>query len=715
MNLLRRAPVSLIVSCFAVSTGALAANGSFTVDQVMSAPFASSPLPAPTGARVAWLLDERGQRNIWVASAPDWKGHKVTQFNQDDGQEIAELAWAPDSSFLLFARGGDFETGGDNPNPDLDPGKPEQAIWVVAMDGSAPKKLTEGHAPAVSPKGDVVAFLRAGQIFFMKPSGEGVKPGVNQKATATGLTWSPDGSELAFVSVRRDHSFIGLYQPADKRLRYLDASTDRDSDPVWSPDGARIAFLRVPSGTRAAFFSPRREGEPWSIRVADEKSGFTREAFRATAGRGSVFHRIEAQHQIFWGSGGELVFPWEKTGWCHLYSLPAGGEVATELTPGEGEVEHVAISHDGHTLFYSTNIRDTDRWDIDRRHLWQVHLAGRPAPQPVTRGENIEWEPAPAADGSALVFLASSYNQCAHAMVLTGDGKTTPLAPEATPSEFPAALLVKPQPVLITAADGMQIHGQLFLPPSDKGERHPALIFFHGGSRRQMLLGFHYMGYYSNAYSQNQYLANQGYVVLSVNYRSGIGYGLNFREAVNYGSRGASEFNDVIGAGLYLKSRPDVDPKRIGVWGGSYGGYLTALALARASDLFAAGVDFHGVHDWSTLRGGNGAQSGGDPDEQREQQEAARLAFESSPMASVKTWRSPVLLIHGDDDRNVAFAQSIMLAAALRQQHVDVEELIIPNEIHDFLMHQHWVEAYKASADFFARKLQSNAEVAQTH
>ena len=114
-----------------------------------------------------------------------------------------------------------------------------------------------------------------------------------------------------------------------------------------------------------------------------------------------------------------------------------------------------------------------------------------------------------------------------------------------------------------------------------------------------MLLGWHYMYYYNNAYAMNQYLASRGYVVLSVNYRSGIGYGMKFREALNYGAGGASEFNDVLGAGLFLKSRPDVDPARIGLWGGSYGGYLTALGLARASDLFAAGVDMHGVHDWT--------------------------------------------------------------------------------------------------------------------
>src|SRR5207248_5013752 len=105
-------------------------------------------------------------------------------------------------------------------------------------------------------------------------------------------------------------------------------------------------------------------------------------------------------------------------------------------------------------------------------------------------------------------------------------------------------------------------------------EKHPALIFLHGGSRRQMLLGFHYSNYYSNAYALNQYFASRGYIVLALNYRSGIGYGLNFREAINYGAAGASEVNDLVGAGLYLQKRPDVDKNKIALWGGSYGGYL---------------------------------------------------------------------------------------------------------------------------------------------
>ncbi len=125
------------------------------------------------------------------------------------------------------------------------------------------------------------------------------------------------------------------------------------------------------------------------------------------------------------------------------------------------------------------------------------------------------------------------------------------LAPESMPKDFPSSQLVEPQPVMLAAADGLKLHGQIFLPAhADADVRHPAVVFFHGGSRRQMLLGWHYMQYYHNAYALNQYLASRGYIVLSVNYRSGIGYGMEFREALNYGATGASEFNDVQGAGL---------------------------------------------------------------------------------------------------------------------------------------------------------------------
>jgi dipeptidyl aminopeptidase/acylaminoacyl peptidase len=187
---------------------------------------------------------------------------------------------------------------------------------------------------------------------------------------------------------------------------------------------------------------------------------------------------------------------------------------------------------------------------------------------------------------------------------------------------------------------------------------------------------------------------------LSVNYRSGIGYGLKFREAVDFGAAGASEFNDVQGAGLYLRSRADVDTRRIGLWGGSYGGYLTALGLARASHLFAAGVDIHGVYDWNAeIR--NWVRDY-DP---KTHEEASRRAHNASPIADVKTWRSPVLVIHGDDDRNVPFSETVHLVEDLRKQHVPVEQLIFPDEVHDFLTHARWLQVMKASMDFLDRKM----------
>lgn len=681
-----------LLCCFGLSVHAT--PNQFTLDQVMSAPFASSITAAPTGAKVAWLVNERGRRNLWLASAPDWKGRRLTDFQDDDGQEIDEVAWSHDGNRLFFTRGGDFEMGRENPNPSIMLTKPAQSVWSVALDDKPAKKLTEGHAAAPSPTGDSVVFLRDGQIWSMKFSGEGAAILATQLGRVSDMKWSPDGSALAFVSTRHEHSFIGVYDVASKNIHYLDPSVDHDTSPAWSTDGSHIAYIRIPNVTREISFGPVREREPWSIRVADAKSGEGKEIFKAAPGAGSAFSSVVAGSQLFWTAGGRIVFPWEKTGWRHLYSIPASGGNAADLTPADGEVEHVAqLSRTG-KLYFSANFSD-----IDRRHIWLIDAETSQPPTQITKGESIECEPAPAEDGSSVAFLASSYNATTHAAIVSS-GEIHSIASVGVPAEFPTASLVKPQQVVFSAADGMQIHGQLFLPPSGTHAKHTALVFMHGGSRRQMLLGFHYMYYYSNAYSLNQYLASRGYVVLSINYRSGIGYGLNFREALNYGATGASEFNDVLGAGLYLKSRPDVDPARIGLWGGSYGGYLTALGLARASDMFSAGVDFHGVHNWNEV-----IENFTPSYNPQKQAETSKLAFDSSPLASVNTWKSPVLLIHGDDDRNVPFSETVHLVEALRKQNVPFEELIFPNEIHDFLLHRDWVTAYKAAADFFNRKL----------
>lgn len=686
---------------FCLPTVSLSAQ-SFTLDQVLSAPFSSQLTAALSGGAFAWVTDTQGRRNLWVATrnadGKSYTSRQLTKYSNDDGVEIGDIAWAPDGQSIVYVRGGDFEfPERPAPNPDLIAGGVDQEIWVIPTQGGEPRKITTGRAPAVSPSGDEIVYLLKDQIWEISLKDAGAKPEqiLHTRGKASALGWSPDGTELAFVSDRGDHSFIGLDTPATKTLRYLDPGTDHDGNLVWSPDSKSIAFVRVPYSKHEEIFGPKRTGLPWSIRLVDVDTGKGREIWCAKEGMGSVFHEAQGQSQLHWTNTGSIVFPWEGDGWLHLYSIGLNHETAKLLTPGDFEVDSVAAASDGKSIVYSSNQND-----IDRRHVWKLDIATEKIIE-LTRGDGIETSPVFSGDEKDIAILHSDASVPIRPATIGAGGEAKDLAPQGEPANFPSASFVIPQQVIFSSADGMRIHGQLFLPKNDAaGHKHPAVVFFHGGSRRQMLLGWHYMEYYSNAYGMNQYLASQGYVVLSVNYRSGIGYGEAFREAVNYGATGASEFNDVLGAGLYLRSRSDVDAAHIGVWGGSYGGYLTALALARASDMFTAGVDLHGVHDWN-LELGNWLPSydpAADP-------HSARTAWLSSPLASISTWRSPVLLIQGDDDRNVQFAQTVQLAEALRKQNVEVEELVFPDEIHDFLLHRDWLTAYSAGAAFFAKHL----------
>ena len=188
------------------------------------------------------------------------------------------------------------------------------------------------------------------------------------------LRFSPDGSRLAFVSARGDHSFVGVYDIAAKALRWIAPSVDDDSDPAWSPDGTRLAFLRVPASTKVTLFHPNPSAEPWSILVADAATGEAKTVWRAEPGPGSAFAEMVAANQILWAAGDRIVFPWERDGWLHLYSVPAAGGKATLLTPGEFEVEYVNLTPDRRQVLFNSN-----QDDIDRRHLWRVDPAGGPS------------------------------------------------------------------------------------------------------------------------------------------------------------------------------------------------------------------------------------------------------------------------------------------------------------------------------------------------
>ena len=687
--------VAVVVVASAVAPPLRAQQRGISIESLLSAPFPANMSAAPVGGAVAWVQNDRGVRNVWVALPPEYRGRQVTSFVSDDGQDIGGIEWTADAKSLFFVRGGSANRAGEVPNPSSDPAAAEQAIWRVAVAGGAPVRVTQGTGVAVPRRGDTFAFTRRGQIWSAPVDG-GKEPTqlANLRGGAGSLTWSPNGSKLAFTSNRGDHGYVGVLDPASKTVKWLAPSVDNDGEPAWSPDGARVAFLRVPSSTRLDLFKPVRSARPWSIMVADVATGAARMVWTAERGVGSAFREVVGD-QVMWGAGDRLVFPWERTGWTSLYSVAANGGPATLLTPGNFEVEYVSLTPDRTQVVYNSN-----QDDIDRRHLWRVPVSGG-TPVAMTAGTDIEWQPAPTSDGAATAFFRSGVRRQARAMIAVANGAPRELAPATMPADYPERALVEPQQVIFTSPDGMKIHAQLFLPAGSKaGDKRPATIFFHGGSRRQMLLGWNYSSYYNNAYAFNQHLASKGYVVLAVNYRSGIGYGMEFREALNYGASGASEYNDVVGAGRYLASRNDVDAKRIALWGGSYGGFLTAMGLARNSDMFAAGVDFHGVHDWNV-----GIRTFVPSYNTLANPRDSLLAFRSSPLAAVGTWRSPVLVIHGDDDRNVSFAETVTLVEQLRDRGVDVEQLVLPDEVHGFLRYASWMQAYTAASEFLDRKL----------
>ena len=721
-----------------------------TVAQFLSP---SSPLSL-SGARnvdrIAWMAYERGMRNVYTAAAPDFRPVRLTNWMKDDGTDVSDVTVSDDGAIIVFVRGSAPNRQGWIANPNHSPEGAERTIWAVRSSGGAPWRVAIGGSPALSPDGRRVLYVNEGQIYSARVMSNapadsmqlGEKPLIKAWGRQSNPRWSPDGSKIAFVTDRDNHSFIAVYDVRTRSLNYVSPSVDCDGAPAWSPDSRRIAFLRKPGvpfgfqaqqgsggignppgpavgrgggpvrgcgfgfggggggggfgqqdtvrrmGSPGFFDAAFPEGYTLSIMIADVSKcthladGCQARELWHSAPKDRVFSNIGV---LVWAAD-NIIFPLSPVTdeWDRYYSISVSNPQPQPvmLTTTDGLIEGAVsadLSHDGKTLYYCTNAKD-----IEHRHIWAVPTSGG-TPVQVSSGA-IETNPVALASGKQLAVLYFDVARPASVGLVPTSGGTAKVIFPTLGKDFPVAAHVTPQIVITKAPDSVESHNQLFLPKDLKpGEKRPAMIFVHGGPPRQMLPGYHYMQFYHWAYAYNQWLASQGYVVLSVNYRSGVGYGRSFRQAANTNARGNSEYADVLAAGRYLQTRPDVDPTRIGIWGLSYGGLLTAQALARNSDLFVAGGDLAGVHLY-----GNSLDT-------------AALSFKSSAVGAIDGWKSPVFLVHGDDDRNVDFAQTVGLVSLLRARNVYFELMVVPDDLHESMIHENWVITFNRMGDFFKR------------
>jgi dipeptidyl-peptidase 4 len=630
-------------------------------------------------------------------------------------------------------------------------------------DGANPALSPDGKWVLYTKDGQIYRG-RVSQTVAASEFDKGEKPFIKAWGSNGSPTWSPDGAKIAFVSTRASHSLIAVYDMKTRTMKYVSPSVDFDANPRWSADGKTLLFTRRPGtpfgqqtqfggggigfptgsaypggiergrggnmsvtdraqggnlcpqggGLGAGAFggrgggrgantpepppSAQRSNAPAGLCTSTFSGGYTLAILTANVSdldnAKEIWHnkpndRVITNLNNFVWTGTHLVFAYNPPGddferW-YTIDLSSPTSDAKNITTTDGLIEDAtaaSVSKDGRTLYYITNAQD-----IEKRHLWAVPTDGSAPPKRISTDEGVNTYPQPLASGKQVATLYFDWNVPASvAVVPAATGPSKVIWPNLANTAFPTREHVRPEVVWTTAADGQKVSNTLFLPKDIKaGEKRPAIIFVHGGPVRQMMPAYHYFQFYHWAYGFNEFLAHKGYVVLSINYRGGVGYGRSFRNAPGTNARGNSEYQDVIAGAKYLLGRADVDTARLGIYGLSYGGLLTSEALARNSDIFKAGVDFAGVHLYTPTL------------------DTANVAYKSSAVSQIDNWKSPVFLVHGDDDRNVDFAQTIGLVSLLRAHNVYYELQVVPDDQHESMLHNVWLDTWAHTERFLDR------------